>query len=607
VITGDSPHYLIAAQALSHLSLHPIPEYRADLLTHYVFSWPAGATVATMGAHVFVGPHGTIFAQGIGIPALLAPFIAVGSVPLALVAFFCFIAIGFVYLHQRASRLADLGRTGQITFALAMAAPAIWLAATQIYPDLLSGILLACAIVELAIAERVGKLSGQGMWAIGIALSLTPWFQIKNASVDIAAILGIAVLVSLRRIERNRALVVVGLVVASLVLLVVYNQFYFGHVLGLPQSRPDLGLKGVRDTLDLVFDRDHGFLIQCPTILFGIIGLWYSRKFTPVTNIVLVIGIVAILIINGSQPNANALGGVALAGRFQWTVMPMLLAWAPFFLQRLERYRIRMLVIVLTVSSLWAVQGIPVLIGDHAYFNDAILPFAPWDPTLYPGWWRWLNQYLPTAVSPLSVSRLFVEFLFIVGLVFLLDRLARPRPFHIPNILGACALLVVMVGVVVVIGPVDKFPNAPATFTSAVLGGPWDSHNSFTPATAVPFIDAGPGLYQATVAEQLSSTSGSPTRISFISTPIERNLVSNWFSLGHPTSMENMMVSAAPPDVAAGQATTLRIAGSPHSDGVHSVQLRFSLRAASVVSFRVTLGADSDLTISSVELRKIAT
>ena len=159
VITGDSPHYLIAAQTLSHLSVHVLPQYRTDLATHYIYAWPQGATLSTMGVHAFTGPHGVIFAQGIGLPALLAPFIAVGNVPLALVAFFAVNAVGFVYIHQRASRLADLGRDGQLVFALALAGPALWLAATQVYPDLISGIFLACGLIEMALVERSGTLA----------------------------------------------------------------------------------------------------------------------------------------------------------------------------------------------------------------------------------------------------------------------------------------------------------------------------------------------------------------------------------------------------------------------------------------------------------------
>ena len=215
LISGDSPHYLIAAETLSHLSVHVLPQYRADLVSHYIYAWPQGATLSTMGVHAFTGPHGVIFAQGIGLPVLLAPFIAVGNVPLALVAFFTVNAIGFVYIHQRASRLAELGRNGQVVFALALACPALWLAATQIYPDLISGIFLACGLIEMALVERSGICRWTSVAVITVALAVPPWFQIKNFSVDVVAIVGLLVLVYLRRIELVPGLVVIGVVIVS--------------------------------------------------------------------------------------------------------------------------------------------------------------------------------------------------------------------------------------------------------------------------------------------------------------------------------------------------------------------------------------------------------
>ena len=201
LISGDSPHYLIAAETLSHLSVHVLPQFRADLMSHYIYAWPKGATLATMGAHAYSGPHGVIFAQGIGVPALLAPFIAVGGVPLALVGFFTVNAIGFVFIHQRASGLADLGRNGQIVFALALACPALWLAGTQVYPDLISGIFFACGLLEMALVERSGTCRRSSVAIMAVALAVPPWFQIKNFSVDVAAIAGLLVLVYLRRLQ----------------------------------------------------------------------------------------------------------------------------------------------------------------------------------------------------------------------------------------------------------------------------------------------------------------------------------------------------------------------------------------------------------------------
>jgi hypothetical protein len=604
VITGDSPHYLIAAQTLSHLSVHVLPQYRSDLATHYIYAWPQGATLSTMGVHAFTGPHGVIFAQGIGLPALLAPFIAVGNVPLALVAFFTVNAVGFVYIHQRASRLADLGRDGQLVFALALAGPALWLAATQIYPDLISGIFLACGLIEMALVERSGTWRWTSVAVIAVALAVPPWFQIKNASVDVVAILGLLVLLYLRRIALAPALVVIGAVVASFVLLLVYNQYSFGHLLGLPQPSPNFGTRGLKDTLGLVLDRDQGLLVQCPTVLFGLLGLWYSRRTTQVTNVVLLLGVLAILVINGTQPITTAFGGTALAGRFQWTVLPLLLAWSPFFLRRLEEYRRRLACTAFVVGALWLVQGIPILIGDHNYFNATFAPFAPWDPTLYPGWWDFINTYLPSVVPTVGrvvLEELLFEVVLLAGCVWLLIRLVNPRPIELLRSLavGAAALVVlVLVAVVVPSGPA---PAQPLTWSGTTLGGPWTTGSSPLRTAPLALANLGTGTYRVTVVETVNSATGRPSRLSVLTTPVQHVLVSNWFNLEHPTTMASMVVGIPPLDVAHEHVATLAL---PPTTSTRQTTFEFSTSAASVFSISVGVSAHSTLDVTSVELQK---
>ena len=604
VITGDSPHYLIAAETLSHLSVHVLPQYQADLASHYIYAWPAGATLTTMGVHAFSGPHGVIFAQGIGLPILLAPFIAIGQVPFALLGFFTFNAIGFVFIHRRASQLADLGRRGQIVFALALAAPAVWLAATQIYPDLLSGIFLACGLLEMAHLERSGTWRWSSIALITVALAVPPWFQIKNFAVAVVAMAGLLLLVYLRRIELVPVLVIVGVVLVSFGLLLIYNSYYFGHLLGLPQPSPNLGLKGIKDTFFLVFDRDQGILVQCPVILFGLLGLWYSRRSTQITNVVVLLGAAAILVINGTQPSVNAFGGVALAGRFGWTVMPMLLAWSPFFLKRLEPYRQRLVAVAVVVSVLWLVQAVPIVIGDHNYFNATFAPFAPWDPSTYPGWWDGVNTYLPSVLSHGGVlaGEILFEAVLVVALTWLLIRLVDPRPIEWARGLAVGGGAVVVVVVLALVVPSGSLPSAPLTWSGQTIGSPFVSGNARVRTSPLDLGSVGTGTYEVTLTEKLTSASGAASRVSFQTTPGHRIVVSNWFSLRHPTSAAVMTVSAPPLDLAHEHVATVLLR---QSASVRQTDVTFSTTAASVFSFNVGLGANSRLQIVSMQLRKL--
>ena len=101
------------------------------------------------------------------------------------------------------------------------------------------------------------------------------------------------------------------------------------------------------------------------------------------------------------------------------------------------------------VSALWVVQAVPILIGDHNYFNATFPPFAPWDPTLYPGWWDWVNSYLPSVVSPFSrvvAEEVLFEVVLVVAVTWLLVRLGNSRPIELARglIVGAAAVVVVV-------------------------------------------------------------------------------------------------------------------------------------------------------------------
>ncbi len=286
--------------------------------------------------------------------------------------------------------------------------------------------------------------------------------------------------------------------------------------------------------------------------------------------------------INGSQPIVTAFGGVALAGRFQWTVMPMLLAWSPFFLKRLEAYRQRLIAVAVVVSALWVVQAVPILIGDHNYFNATFPPFAPWDPTLYPGWWDWVNSYLPSVVTPFSrvvAEEVLFEAVLVVALTWLLVRLVQ-----LPTDRGGaqpqrrCGRRWSRSSSSPSSYPAGPSPSTSLTWTGQSLGGPWTTTDSRLRTAPAALVDVGTGTYEVTVIESVNSASGSTSRLSFLTTPIQRILVSNWFSLRHPTTMVYMSVAPAPLDLAQEHVSTLVL---PPSTSTRQTTLMFSTSAAS--------------------------
>jgi hypothetical protein len=613
---GDQVHYLIAGQALSHLSLHPLPYYSKDFVSHYLYSWPPGASVTNHGiVQTYPGPHGSVFAHGIGLPLLLSPFIAVGSIPLAMLGFFTVNALAFLCLHQRASLLAGLRGRGRAVFALAMAGPALWLAATQVYPDLISGILLACALVELALIERRGLLSDFGALVLALTLGFVPWLQVKNLAPALLVLGALGALASRRASLRRTVALIAMVVVASWLLLLAYNEYFFATAVGLPQPNPTFDLNSLSTILALLFDRDQGLLVQVPTVVIGAVGLWLGRRRIPVATATAVIGVLAVLVINGTYTTGVPFGGVALAGRFEWTMAPMLLAFVPFTLARIEPHRVRMLAAGAGIAVLWALQGVPIVLGHHVYFNETFAPFAPWDPSLYPGWWPALSQVLPTFLAPgvhlaSTWTHLLAELTIVGALVLVVVRLTRPGPIATPRWLGALGALVLVAALAVALGPARDQPLAPLSWSGANLGAPWTSNGQAMSYPPIPLVDVGPGTYRATLTYVVvapgTGTGTGTTVATLLATVQQRLVVSNWLTLSHPTDGAAVTERAAPIDLVGVRSVSTTLRSSPPAGGRRVATFTLVVRSDALVSFQMRIGAGTSATAETLRLSKVA-
>ena len=609
-MAGDSPHYLIAAVSLSRLTLNPLPAYARDMITHAIFDWPPGTTVTTPYAiHAYLpGPHGQVFAQGLGLPAVLAPFVALGSVPGALVGLFTVQAVGVVLVHQRASRLAGLGRSGQAVFGLAMAAPALWLAATQVYPDLVSGIFLAAGFIELALLEKTGRLDGLGTTVAILSFSLVPWFQIKNAGPALIGLVGFAIVGVRRGASRILLITLASVVLASLAALLAYNEFYFAHPLGLPQAAPELGTPAGWRIAALLIDRDQGLFVQVPTALLGVVGLWFARRRNAVSVLAVVAAIGTLLVINGTYA-ASPLGGTSFAGRFQWTIAPILLVWSAAFIGRLQRFPRRLLAVGTAVAGLWAVQLVPIVTGDHVYVNQWYPPFRPWDPSLYSGWWPLLDRVLPTFAYPsmgagAALGRLLVVAVLLGGTTWLLVRLCRPEPVRVRPTVVVCAAVVVLIGALTVIRPFEDLPAHAQSWTGVDLGSPWSPGNIPYRYPPVRLLDVGAGRYEGVFSYSLSGSSARPPTVQLVATPSRREVVSRWLVWKHPTDAALMVVAPAPLDLSRAVASSPPLPAARGRRG--SVTFRLALQAQSTLSFEVRAPAHSDLLGRTLTLWKVS-
>jgi hypothetical protein len=506
-LSGDEPHYLVLARMLGHGSLHPLTFYKTDVTTHSLYGWPPGllarAVVDPASWHAFRGPHGLVTVHGLGVPALIAPFVAVAGRTGGIIGLVALQAVGWVYLFARATDLAGLRRPARVVTALAMAAPAVWIAATQLYPDFVAGLLIAIAVVEVARIERTGRLDGAGVTALAVSLGLLPWLHIKDLA-PAALVLAAMALVAGRSRQWSRAGIAVGFVALSWLMLLLYNLYAFGRPLGYPQPSPTPTWAALTHGLGLLFDRHHGLVIQVPTVILALLGLWVARRVVPVAVTTSVATILILVYLNATYIGVPY-GGTALAGRFSWSYIAPLLVWLPFLLVTLEPIR-RLWAVGAAMIVAWVLQAIPILAGHHVYYNTQ-LPGAPWDPSLYPGWWGPVNRLLPelapkgrvVGTPPYALAVAILISIAIAVTVVLTRRVRSHRSIALA--IGFTFSAVALVAVASITPA--PLPSKALTFPGTVLGSPLTAGPTTVTTAPVPLQGVGAGTFTLTFSYQL--------------------------------------------------------------------------------------------------------
>jgi hypothetical protein len=243
-------------------------------------------------------------------------------------------------------------------------------------------------------------------------------------------------------------LMVGAAVVAGWLLLFLYNFYYFGHVLGFPEPSPTFNKSAIQYTMGLVFGRDQGVFVQLPTALVGVAGLWLARRRVPVGVLTSVAVVGVILVLNGTYVS-NAYGGYTFDGRFEWSIMPLMVAWAGWAISRWQSANRSLWGPTILVAGAWVYQAVPILNGQHSYYNDV----NAWDPVSSSGWWPGLNWILPQfdgrrlTFGNSNFALLFEIALFLL-VVFLAIRYARPGTMRL---LPSIAVFTGLTGAIIIL------------------------------------------------------------------------------------------------------------------------------------------------------------
>jgi hypothetical protein len=387
---GDSPAYAMQAQAYAHGTDDISWALRADIHK----SWDG--YLLRRYPELYPGPHGLVSPFGAGLSVLLTPFIGIRNLVVGgTLGMVVLCTAGLIVLHRRASRLAGLSAGGQVLLAVIFAWPALLLAETQIYPDLLSGVFLAAALLELAIIEERRKVTTQGALIITASAVVLPWLQVKNLGPSMVLSLILAVMaVRFRPTGSYRVATYSGLaiILVSWAALRWYNVHFFGHLLGFPEPPVRFSKRGIEYTLGLLFDRQQGLFVQVPVAVLGLMGLWMGRRKHPVA-VCATVGTLGILLILNGTYTINPYGGSAFAGRFMWTLVPALLVWVAVVMRSWKASARRLRMFASLVGLVWVYQAWPIVTDKHVYHNAFRYFQKP--HLVYPGWWQGLNSLIP--------------------------------------------------------------------------------------------------------------------------------------------------------------------------------------------------------------------
>ncbi len=401
--TGDEPHYLVISDAL-------VSDHSPDVTAAYYREfenprwYPLGLgnpteALTPPSAHV-VGTDGRNFSwHGVGMSVLTAvPVWLVGEMGARLVA----IAIGAcgVLVSWVLAGVFTPSRRAQ-TWAVASVALSypILLASTQIYPDLLGGILLVAVLTWWV--HPGWRSSGRWTLTVAAAAAFIPWL---GSRFWIAGALAVLALVAGTRGLRKRMWSVIAVAFLSAVALAGYHVYAFDSIVGPPsEGALAWGSAAIMVAFGLVLDQNQGLLFSNPVLWIaipGVVLLWRQNRSACVLWLVLFF---SVLIPAAGHPGLYGLG--SFNGRYGWPLSIMAMLPALVFLGFLAGTRRRLFAIAvgLGIAFQMYLVGLALFVGGSGPGSPLGLDLYTkssdtWLES-YSAWWYPIQEFLPAWYS----------------------------------------------------------------------------------------------------------------------------------------------------------------------------------------------------------------
>ncbi len=334
-IAGDEPHYLYIADSVFR-------DRDFDLRNNYQEDAATGRIAGRVYRHIS-GPRG-FSGHAVGLGILLAVPFGLGGV-LGVKLLLCAQALAAPFLIFSWLRpTLGLWRAMLLSITLSLGLP-LSVAANQIFPDTLAGVLALVLMTQIIRWARSGIASDRAAIAFSIMNGILPWLHIRYVPATLlfaAGALWLAAPDAGRRARVRQAALLSAAPALLLAALALYHAVGFGSVVGpralaelFPNTRPHARVTSLLGplaighlTLDparalmyflgLHLDQAQGMFVQQPLLLLGLPGLCVMMRRSG--RIALLWGLVYLSL---TIPGAMALsyGGWAPAGRLGWSAV----------------------------------------------------------------------------------------------------------------------------------------------------------------------------------------------------------------------------------------------------------------------------------------------
>lgn len=434
-VTGDEPHYLVMANGIvQYGSWEQTNPYNEEFTTRKIYRHglaARGALPVPANTHAVSGPHGLYNIHNIGLPFLLAlPFLWGGVIGAKIFMVLCGALV--VTVIWKYSSIFSESQTQRFWAVLAVTISLPLLpAASQIYPDLLAGLIALVGLYWFLTASQKRSIAHEILWASLIAF--LPWLQIKFAATAVLlfAAIGVRSYCQSKNLKRTTVIFLVGAL--SVAALALYNQHAFGKLTGPYQSGAlEISKTSFMVLLGLHFDQNQGFLMQNPLHLIGVLALGWMYRVNPRFTFLWGLVFLSLIVPNALHPAWY--GGASFSGRFGWAAATVFTVVTIFGLLELGKTRPQIFKSIIALSLLlqgyffvqYAVIGVDIHNKGAATWFDAypnmLYPIHSWLPALYNAEWA------------LSYPQNYL-WLVLIGLLFCMGFVRHKKPYNVTSVL----------------------------------------------------------------------------------------------------------------------------------------------------------------------------